>query len=105
MHVDCGPYRIIDKRTRAKDKESLEEAQTLYGRHLFKIKHLIFTSCFKRRKIQYTMSVPYLSGTVLHENHKKELGFACIALEDMTCIVPFVHYFLFVEPIDFLFLF
>ncbi|XP_078170535.1 RNA-binding (RRM/RBD/RNP motifs) family protein isoform X3 [Carex rostrata] len=28
---ECGPYRIIDKRNRAKDKESLDEAHTQYG--------------------------------------------------------------------------
>jgi hypothetical protein len=80
MHVDCGPYRVIDKRTRVKDIESLEVTQMQYGMHIFQINPLILTSC-QMKKIECTM-LYCLSGTLMHENHKKK-DFAVIALEGM----------------------
>jgi hypothetical protein len=99
MHVDCGPYRVIDKRTRVKDIESLEATQMQYGMHIFQINPLILTSC-QMKKIECTM-LYCLSGTLMHENHKKN-GFCRYSLRRHDECTGFVHYYFFLFLLDLL---
>lgn len=102
VHVECGPYRIIDKRNRAKDKESLDEAHTQYGTHVFKSSTYI---CFCQKQNTTVYYVCSLSEcTLMHKNLKENwiCMYSPIRHELCCTLCTLLLLFVPVGPIDFL---